>query len=118
MSLERIRNDLGAVVSADRAHVWHHLSQHKQYETTDPRVFVEGKGLRLWDAAGREYLDEKRVQAVVADCAANGVLIGATNRSLPGLNNTLCLSPGLIATADDIDTITNAIDSALTRLEG
>ncbi len=50
-------NDIGAVVEADRAHVWHHLSQHKQYETVDPRVIVEGKGLRVWDATGRETLD-------------------------------------------------------------
>ena len=34
-------NDIAAVVEADRAHIWHHLSQHKQYETTDPRVIVE-----------------------------------------------------------------------------
>jgi taurine-pyruvate aminotransferase len=58
------------------------------------------------------------VQAVVADCMAQGVIIGATNRSLPGLNNTLCLSPALIATADDIDQITDAIDGALTRVFG
>jgi taurine-pyruvate aminotransferase len=51
------RNDLSHVVAADRAHVWHHLSQHKQYEKIDPRVIVEGKGLRVWDAAGRETLD-------------------------------------------------------------
>ena len=51
------RNDLSHVVEADRAHVWHHLSQHKQYEKVDPRVIVEGKGLRVWDAAGRETLD-------------------------------------------------------------
>ena len=51
------RNDLSAVVAADRAHVWHHLSQHKPFETTDPRVYVEGKGLTLWDATGREFLD-------------------------------------------------------------
>lgn len=50
-------NDIGAVVEADRVHVWHHLSQHKQYETVDPRVIVEGKGLRVWDATGRETLD-------------------------------------------------------------
>lgn len=50
-------NDISAVVEADRAHVWHHLSQHKQYETVDPRVIVEGKGLRVWDATGRETLD-------------------------------------------------------------
>ncbi|GBR00262.1 aspartate aminotransferase family protein [Acetobacter oeni] len=44
-------------VAADRAHVWHHMTQHKPYETTDPTVMVEGRGLRLWDAAGNEYLD-------------------------------------------------------------
>jgi taurine-pyruvate aminotransferase len=50
-------NDISAVVEADRAHIWHHLSQHKQYETVDPRVIVEGKGLRVWDAKGREHID-------------------------------------------------------------
>ncbi|WP_209426185.1 aminotransferase class III-fold pyridoxal phosphate-dependent enzyme [Pararhodobacter sp. SW119] len=51
------RNDLSHVIAADRAHVWHQLSQHKQYEKIDPRVIVEGKGLRVWDATGRETLD-------------------------------------------------------------
>lgn len=50
-------NDLGAVVQADKAHVWHHLTQHKAFDTIDPRVVVEGKGLRVWDATGRETLD-------------------------------------------------------------
>lgn len=53
----RSLNDLRHVIEADRAHVWHHMSQHKQYETVDPRVIVEGKGLRVWDATGRETLD-------------------------------------------------------------
>ncbi len=82
---------------------------------------VRGKGLfcgaeLVTDRASKEPVDEKRVQAVVADCMAQGVIIGATNRSLPGFNNTLCLSPALIATADDIDQITDAIDGALTRV--
>lgn len=50
-------NDLSPVIAADKAHVWHHLTQHKQYEANDPRVYVEGKGMRLWDATGREFLD-------------------------------------------------------------
>ena len=50
-------NDIGAVIEADRKHVWHHLTQHKAFETVDPRVIVEGKGLRVWDATGRETLD-------------------------------------------------------------
>jgi taurine-pyruvate aminotransferase len=84
---------------------------------------VRGKGLfcgaeLVADRVTKEAVDEKRVQAVVADCMAQGVIIGATNRSIPGLNNTLCLSPALIATPDDIDEITTAIDGALTRVFG
>ncbi len=82
---------------------------------------VRGKGLfcgaeLVADRDTKEPADEKKVQAVVADCMKQGIVIGATNRSLPGFNNTLCLSPALIATQDDIDAITDAIDIALTRV--
>ena len=82
---------------------------------------VRGKGLfcgaeLVADRNTKEAADEKKVQAVVADCMAQGVVIGATNRSLPGLNNTLCFSPALISTEDDIDQITTAVDKALTRV--
>jgi taurine-pyruvate aminotransferase len=70
------------------------------------------------DRGTKEPAEEKAVQAVVADCFAHGVIIGATNRSLDGFNNTLCLSPALIATSDDIDAITAAIDGALGRVFG
>ena len=84
---------------------------------------VRGKGLFLGaelvaDRATKEPAAEKMVQAVVGDCMANGVVIGATNRSLPGFNNTLCYSPALIATRDDIDQIVSATDAALTRVFG
>ncbi len=84
---------------------------------------VRGKGLfqgveLVKDRETREPLDEKRVMAVVADCFQNGVIIGASNRSMPGYNNTLLFAPALIATADDIDEITNAVDQALTRVMG
>ena len=83
---------------------------------------VRGKGLFLGaelvkDRQTREPLDESLVGAVVADCLKQGVMIGKTNRSLPGLNNTLCLSPALICTRDDIDQIISAIDTALGNLE-
>jgi len=70
------------------------------------------------DRQTKEPADEKKVQAVVADCMAQGVIIGATNRSIAGFNNTLCLSPALIAGEDDIDALTAAIDSALTKVFG
>lgn len=84
---------------------------------------ARGKGLFLGaelvkDRETREPMDEARVQAVVKDCMAQGVIIGATNRSLPGKNNTLCFSPALIATKSDIDEILTAVDGALTRVFG
>ncbi|MQY43595.1 aminotransferase class III-fold pyridoxal phosphate-dependent enzyme [Epibacterium sp. SM1969] len=51
------RNDLNHVVEADKAHIWHHLLQHKPLETSDPRIIVEGKGMRVWDQNGKEFLD-------------------------------------------------------------
>jgi len=84
---------------------------------------VRGKGLfagaeLVADRATKEPMHESKVQAVVADCMAQGLVIGATNRSFEGFNNTLCLSPALIATASDIDAITDGIDEALTRVFG
>lgn len=81
---------------------------------------VRGKGLfcgaeLVTDRKTREPAAESLVQAIVADCLSQGVLIGATNRSLDGYNNTLCLSPALICRKDDLDEIVDAIDGALGR---
>ncbi|MGY3437675.1 MULTISPECIES: aminotransferase family protein [unclassified Marinovum] len=84
---------------------------------------VRGKGLFLGaelvtDRDSKEPVSEAQIGAVVADCARQGVLIGATNRSVPGRNNTLCFSPALIATKDNIDEMITAVDGALTRVFG
>jgi taurine-pyruvate aminotransferase len=85
---------------------------------------VRGKGLFLGaelvsDRDTKEPVPESVAQAVVADCMKeNAVIIGATNRSLKGFNNTLCFSPALIATKSDIDEIIHAVDGALTRVAG
>ncbi|OWU84318.1 taurine--pyruvate aminotransferase [Oceanicola sp. 22II-s10i] len=50
-------NDLSGVVQSDRAHVWHHLMQHRAFDTKDPRIIVEGRGMRVWDQHGTEFLD-------------------------------------------------------------
>ncbi|MCP4090325.1 MAG: aminotransferase class III-fold pyridoxal phosphate-dependent enzyme, partial [Gammaproteobacteria bacterium] len=82
---------------------------------------VRGKGLfcgaeLVQNRETKEPVDESVAQAVVADCLANGVLIGMTNRSLHGHNNTLCLSPALICTKTELDQIVDAIDAALDRV--
>ena len=64
---------------------------------------VRGKGLfqgaelvKIASPANR--WKKPKLPAVVADCLKQGVMIGRTNRAVPGLNNTLCLSPALICT--------------------
>ncbi len=51
--------DMAAVIAADKAHVWHHLIQHKPYEQANatPRIIVHGSGMRIRDAMGKEYID-------------------------------------------------------------
>ena len=84
---------------------------------------VRGKGLfcgaeLVADRGTKEPVDEKLAAQVAAECNKQQVIIGVTNRSIPGFNNTLTFSPALIATADDIDRITDAVDVALTRVFG
>ncbi|NQY62042.1 MAG: aspartate aminotransferase family protein, partial [Cognatishimia sp.] len=57
MDGNHLDNDLSRVIAADKANVWHHLFQHKVLEENDPRIIVEGKGMRVWDQNGKEWLD-------------------------------------------------------------
>ena len=64
---------------------------------------VRGKGLfcgaeLVMDRQTKEPAPESMLAQIAADCMEQGVIIGRTNRSLHGLNNTLCLSPALIST--------------------
>jgi len=82
---------------------------------------VRGKGLfagfeMVVDRESKEPVDESLAIAIGAHCMRNGVIIGRTNRSFKEFNNTICLSPALIATQDDIDKIVDAIDNALAEL--
>ncbi|HBZ45326.1 MAG TPA: aspartate aminotransferase family protein [Maritimibacter sp.] len=77
------------------------------------------QGLELVrDRETKEVVSEAEIGKVVAKCAERGVIIGSSNRSVPGLNNVLCFSPALIATESDIDAITAAVDGALTDVFG
>jgi taurine-pyruvate aminotransferase len=65
------------------------------------------------DRSTREPVHEHYVMSVVSKCMQQGLLIGRTNRSLDGLNNTLYLTPALIAGRGDIDQIIAILDKAL-----
>jgi len=82
---------------------------------------VRGKGL----LCGLELVDDKKskqpaaegkVMQVVGEMAANGVLVGRTNRSLPGLNNTINFAPAYVVTKADIDIILLSLRKAITKI--
>ena len=57
MSLDTPQIDLEEVVDNDQAHVWHHLTQHKPYETARPPVMISGSGIHVKNADGTEFID-------------------------------------------------------------
>lgn len=57
MSRELFEYDVEQVIAEDKQALWHHLTQHKAFETGDPMIIVKGDGLKVTDIKGREYLD-------------------------------------------------------------
>ena len=45
------------LIQNDKDHVWHHLTQHKGFESTDPMMVANAKGMVVTDTNGNEYLD-------------------------------------------------------------
>lgn len=45
------------IVDADRAHIWHHLTQHHTFKSSNPTILVSGKGMQVTDSAGNTFLD-------------------------------------------------------------
>jgi len=41
----------------DHSHLWHPFTQMRDWLKREPIVIVNGKGARVWDAHGKEYLD-------------------------------------------------------------
>ena len=90
-------NDISAVVEADRAHIWHHLSQHKQYETVDPRVIIEGRGLRVWVRVREGLPEDPRVHQMALAYLSDLTLLAVSVLGHP----VQWASPGLIAASID-----------------
>lgn len=75
---------------------------------------VRGKGLfagveLVEDKASKAPVSEDVMMAVVGKAASEGVLVGKTTRSVPGLNNTVNMAPPLIVTKADIDELVDAV---------
>ncbi len=49
--------DTEEMVRGDRDYLWHHIKPHKVFQSAEQMIMVAGKGLRVTDIRGREYLD-------------------------------------------------------------
>ena len=45
------------IIQNDKDHIWHHLTQHKVFESSDPMIVSKAKGMIVTDTKGNEYLD-------------------------------------------------------------
>ncbi|MEM6712503.1 MAG: aminotransferase class III-fold pyridoxal phosphate-dependent enzyme [Pseudomonadota bacterium] len=81
---------------------------------------VRGKGLfcgleLVADRETKQPVSEALVQQIYTGCDNEGVIIGRTNRAIPGFNNTLLFSPSLVATKDDVSHIVETLDKVFAR---
>ena len=53
----KYKTDADEIISDDMSFLWHHILQHKLYESSEPIVICEGKGLIIKDIRGNEFLD-------------------------------------------------------------
>jgi taurine-pyruvate aminotransferase len=81
---------------------------------------VRGKGL----FAGIEFVSNKKTKEpvteqvmnkIILDVASEGVIVGRTNTSIPGMNNIINFAPSLTVTKDQIDQIVRAVETAIRK---
>ena len=91
---------------------------------THPQVGdVRGKGLFcgiefVEDKASKTPVPEEKVMAICGDMAAKGVLVGRTNRCLPGQNNIINLAPAYVVTKSDCDRILKTLRESIKAILG
>lgn len=79
---------------------------------------VRGRGLLVGvelveDRATRQPLSSERTAAIVARCAAQGVIIGRTTNTTPEHSNVLVLAPPLTTNDEEVHQLATAIGSAV-----
>ena len=81
---------------------------------------VRGKGLFcgiefVEDKATRVPVSEAVMAKIMGDLVAEGVLVGRTNTSIPGMNTIMNFAPALVITREQVDLIVNAVKKAIEK---
>ncbi len=84
---------------------------------------VRGKGLfcgveLVAHKQGKQPPSEAQIGAVIDAVKAEGVLLGRTNSSLPGLNTTLYFAPALVITKEEADRMVDATEKGIKKVFG
>jgi taurine-pyruvate aminotransferase len=83
---------------------------------------VRGKGLLIGvelvkDKTTKEPLDGGLVNQVIADCKAEGLIIGKNGFTVAGYNNVLTLSPPLNIKLEDLNFVVKTLVAALAKIK-
>ena len=93
------------------------LAQLKEFDCVGD---VRGQGLfcgieYVTDKETKEPISEAQMAALMGNVMAQGVIVGRTNSSFHGLNNVMNFAPSLVITKEQVDTIVDAVSSAIKK---
>lgn len=96
------------------------IEQLKTLEKYDVVGEVRGQGLFagiefVQEKATKEPVTEAQMAALVGNVMAESVIVGRTNSSFHGLNNTMNFAPCLIITKEQVDTVVAAVETAIQK---
>ena len=79
---------------------------------------VRGRGLLIGvelveDSESRTPLSDAQTMAVVARCAHEGLIVGRTTNTSPGLGNVIILAPPFVLSGDEADRLATALETAV-----
>lgn len=82
---------------------------------------IRGFGLLLGielvqDKATKEPVDSALMDQIIADCKANGLIIGKNGATVAGFNNIIVLSPPLSSTDEDMEFIVTTLKQAFQKI--
>ncbi len=83
---------------------------------------IRGKGLLIGielvsDKSTKQQMPADKINAIIADCKKNGVIIGKNGTTVAGFNNVLTLSPPLNISQEDIDTVIATVVNSIENID-
>ncbi len=88
-----------------------HLADHPHVGDVRGIGFLLGIEM-VEDKETREPASAARVGKIIADCKANGLIVGKNGDTVAGYNNIITLSPPLSCTDEDVDFIISVVKKA------